>query len=199
VHVPISGTIKATVQGREAKPVHCEQCGFDYVYVMERSAQGHGTSFLCLDDTGARQRALAAAQSRVDWSLRWDCDPVPCPACGHYQRHMVPAAARLRYRWMGKLALWLFLLGCLLVLPGLWMYGLGVQGDDAFQAAVGRWILAAAGTAALAGPVLVGTNALRCRAYDPNSEDVARRIAAGRERAWSQEEFLKMVAGSKGP
>src|SRR5207248_7427585 len=80
----------ATAQGRRLKFVPCENCSTEYVYVLERQAVGTGTSVYMLNSEGAASHAVAAAGDTLDSILENDFDPVPCPCCGHYQRHMFP-------------------------------------------------------------------------------------------------------------
>jgi hypothetical protein len=83
-------TYTATMQGRALKVVPCENCSTEYVYILERQASGVGTSVYRLNDEGAAGHAQSAAGDTLQEVLDNDFDPVPCPACGHYQRYMFP-------------------------------------------------------------------------------------------------------------
>ena len=101
IPVPVAMSYTAKVKGRQLKLVSCVQCSEEYVYALERAAQAEDTSILFLDNAGAKARAEAAAQAKLNAKLERECDVVPCPACGHIQPDMVKQARRLRHRWMG--------------------------------------------------------------------------------------------------
>src|SRR5262245_34352091 len=89
----------ATVRGRVLKLVPCENCGTEYVYVLEREGVGAGTSVYGLHDDTAQQNAESGAQEALGQYLTNDFDPVPCPACGHYQAFMFPKLIETRSPW----------------------------------------------------------------------------------------------------
>src|SRR5437870_1925541 len=84
---------KATATGAWITIVFCEHCGFAYAYWLQRSIYGVATSFLIPDEVAAQ----AVARQNLYRALIQDCDPVPCPACGLYQRRMVRQLKRLRH------------------------------------------------------------------------------------------------------
>jgi hypothetical protein len=90
------------------KFVHCALCGKDFVYLMQRSATGSGSSPLFLDNQGAKQRAAAAATNSLRSHLQTDFDAVPCVHCKQFQPEM---AKRMRFRRH----LWLPLVGIAIV------------------------------------------------------------------------------------
>jgi hypothetical protein len=100
VPIPYAMRYTATLQGQAAKLVCCEQCQFEYVYLIARKASGEGTSWLFVDNQGAQQRAQDAAAERLTAKLERARDVVPCPACGWLQKDMVERARRQRYGWM---------------------------------------------------------------------------------------------------
>src|SRR5262249_47581424 len=85
VPIPYALTYKTTLRGRVPKLVRCEKCSFEYVYLLEMTVAGEGTSLLFLDNEGARQRSAAQAESALQQNLAQGCEVVPCPACGLVQ------------------------------------------------------------------------------------------------------------------
>src|SRR5262245_47586315 len=77
----------AKVHGWCLKNVPCENCSTEYVYMIDREATGAGTSMYMLNNEGAAGHATSAASETLASVLENDFDPVPCPACGHYQRY----------------------------------------------------------------------------------------------------------------
>jgi hypothetical protein len=72
------------------RPVTCEECGTQYVYVLEREARVYGFSSILDHLTGrAQQQAEEFAERALERKLRLACDVAPCPKCGHVQRDMV--------------------------------------------------------------------------------------------------------------
>jgi hypothetical protein len=187
-HVPLDWIYTATASGAVLKTVRCESCQAEYVYRLERTCTGSGTSrVLFFDKAGATERALAAAQKELRRSLRDGFDVVPCPTCGWYQQYMVHQARRQRFDWM-------LLLGVLLtagLLP-LGMLGLLINsGASPPRPPVIPWDAMLAGFVLLA---LVGTTLLVARPilagrYDPNNDDLVERLQRGRSRAVLRAEF----------
>jgi hypothetical protein len=81
--------------GQTTKMVFCEQCGRSYAYELKRTGEGSADLF-----NGGHSAAAAQADGNLSWALAVGIDLVPCPACGWYQRHMIPKARRLHRRWM---------------------------------------------------------------------------------------------------
>lgn len=86
--IPIGRSYTATVQGSVLKSNRCEKCGAEYVYEIERSATGSGSSLLFLDNDGAEERAATSARDKLYDKLESAVDAVACPSCGWYQRDM---------------------------------------------------------------------------------------------------------------
>ena len=89
----------ATRNGQVFKFVPCEECSTEYVYVLERECVGLGTSFYSLNEEGAAEHAVSAADDTLKQSLENDFDAVPCPHCGHYQRFMFPKLYETKSPW----------------------------------------------------------------------------------------------------
>jgi len=93
----------ATVQGRVAKLVPCENCRTEYVYVLEREGVGAGACVYGISVHGLNEdpadHAVAGAREGLQQYLENDFDPVPCPTCGHYQRFMFAKLMETRSLW----------------------------------------------------------------------------------------------------
>jgi hypothetical protein len=200
--IPYATEYTATLSGSVLKLVPCEHCGAEYVYQLERSAQGSGTSFLFLDNDGAQARASARAEAELRQLLERGVDLVPCPKCGWYQANMLPVARRQAYRGMRNAGL------CLLigVIPLALIGGLinaaagGAPGGD--PAIPWPVFLAGLIVLGLAGAGLLVARVVRSASYDPNAGDVEAHKQLGQSRAMLREEFEKMIqtqAGAKGP
>jgi hypothetical protein len=170
------------------KLVHCEHCQKEYVYKLERSATGSGTSMLFLNNRGASARAAAQAQDKLRRSLEEGADLVPCPACGYYQAHMLPLARRGHRRWMLLTGAWLTL--------GLIPIALIAAAiNDAARPPLLSWpvFVALLGPPALLGIGLMFGKLLLAAAYDPNHADEDTRKQFGQQRAMLREDFEKLV------
>jgi hypothetical protein len=179
----------ATVNGRVLKLVPCENCSTEYVYVLEREGTGVGTSVYKLHDDSARTHAESAAEETLRDYLANDFDPVPCPACGHYQRYMFPKLLETRSQWtlVATLAI-LVAVGLSAISAVYWgIHYLEQPGDRAL------WRLGVACSAlAIIGLIAAGLSAAqraRARRFDPNAEDQRARIEKGRDRAVTRAEF----------
>jgi hypothetical protein len=183
IPIPVGTDYTSTASGAALKLVRCEQCATEYVYRMERTAIGSGTSFLFLDNHGAANRASANAQDALQGKLERGVDLVPCLVCGWYQKHMFPRARREHRRWM-------FYLGVCLslgVLP-IAFVGAVVNSMDRDEPPI-PWPLFVAVVSLL---VSVGfgfliTKFVTARRYDPNSQDVEQRKRLGKSRAMLRE------------
>jgi tellurite resistance protein len=100
IPIPYGTKYKAKVTGSVLKQCRCEACGEEYTYTAQRRASGTGTSFLWLDDGGARERAAIGARVQVALKLNRAVDPVACPACGWLQSDMVRVLKRRRLNWI---------------------------------------------------------------------------------------------------
>ncbi|MBS0195480.1 MAG: hypothetical protein JSR77_01855 [Planctomycetes bacterium] len=97
MYIPIGSRFTSVVSGGVIKPVQCAHCDGCFLYRMQRTARGHGRSFLWLDNDGASSRAAAKAHRKLYKTLETDFDVVACPGCGNYQPAMVK---KLRVRAM---------------------------------------------------------------------------------------------------
>jgi hypothetical protein len=199
--IPIFWTgYTATVNGRVAKLVPCENCATEYVYVLEREGEGDGASLYGLNDEGALEDAVSAAEDTLKQYLANDFDPVPCPACGHYQRYMFPKLIETHSPWGAVAKVAVLLVVCLAAVTALYWGANYAQrpGDRALTR-----LVAACSVLAVAGVAGVGLWALeraRVRSFDPNTEDQQARIAKGQSRAVTRVEFeaLQRARGEGG-
>jgi hypothetical protein len=83
--------------GTVRKQVICENCNARYGYDMRRTVTLAGFSTAA----ALEQQAEARLQQR----LYHECEAVPCPGCGWYQRDMV---SRLRRGYLRRVPLWIF-------------------------------------------------------------------------------------------
>jgi hypothetical protein len=93
----LEATASHTARGSAVKTVRCEACHCQYAYRLSREAVGTSSDFLVADAQAAKQNA----SDELRKLLERECDPVPCPTCGWYQRNMVRRARQLRYRPLG--------------------------------------------------------------------------------------------------
>jgi len=165
----------ATAQGATWKPVQCERCSAQWAYRVTRKVTGQGVSPYMLDNSGAQQRASAAAQRTLDLALKNASDDVPCPRCLSYQ---ADAAARLRkakYQWM--------LVVGLVGVFGALMFGAPVAMDPqlGLPPLVGIGVVLAIAALGVA-PLLLRFKFMA--AYDPNADELLdgrRSVLAGKQ------------------
>jgi hypothetical protein len=180
-----------TVRGTILKIVPCENCSTEYVYVMEREATGAGTSAYMLNNQGAADQSKLAAADTLSAVLANDFDPVPCPACGHYQRYMFPKLSDKKETWVQTATLALLAAGCLDVVIALYWSAEYLQGpnDQNLTNMITAWLVLPVFCLVWMGLSLL--KRVRARRFDPNSEDQQSRIAIGKSRAITRAEFEK--------
>src|SRR5262245_46375005 len=167
IPIPYAAVVESVVHGRVPKQVQCEQCGHEYLYLLERQVRGQGTDLLFLDREGAEQRARAEAEARLQAVLERAVDGVPCPECGHVQQHMFPYLRRMRHRNMERLGLFLIpvavllFLGCLLATAATQNQPNGLLGE-----VLPLWGVCIVVT--LLAPFLIILRLVLIRRYDPN-------------------------------
>jgi hypothetical protein len=179
----------ATVQGRNLKFVTCENCSTEYVYVIERETTGAGTSMYMLDNEGAAGHATSAAGETLTSVLENDFDPVPCPACGHYQRYMFPKLLGNTGLWVRLVMIGVGALGCLAAVNALLrsVTYLEHPNDHGFGQMITAWSIVL--LLCLTGLGLSIVNKVIIRRFNPNVRDPQARIAIGRSRAVTRAEF----------
>jgi hypothetical protein len=188
--IPIVWTeYTATVQGRILKLVPCENCATEYVYVLEREAMGTGTSFYLLNEDGAEQQAKSDAVEALQAYLQNDFDAVPCPVCGHYQRHMFPKLYDGGSMLVQTARLIVLMAACLAVVAAVYWSIAYFQrpGDRALMRLAVT--LAALVVCGLIIAALSAAERSRARNFDANTGDQETRIRRGRSRAITRAEF----------
>ncbi|HEY7313506.1 MAG TPA: hypothetical protein VH643_29415 [Gemmataceae bacterium] len=184
----------ATVRGRVHKLVPCESCATEYVYVLERKGEGVGTSMslmgnipLMYEDEAADHAAAAADETLREY-LKNDFDPVPCPVCGHYQRHMFPKLYAPPV-WLPIVRLAAVVGGSVAAVAALYETLTYLQrlGGDALGRMAAAWAVLAALVLIVVGLGVVERS--KARRFDPNAGDRQARIAEGRRRAVTRAEF----------
>jgi hypothetical protein len=182
----------ATAAGRAVKFVTCESCATEYVYVLEREASGGGTTAYGLNSEGAERDAKSAAGETLAAVLENDFDPVPCPACGHYQKYMFPKLMETKGAAGIVLAAVALMGGCLAAVGALYWTANYFQGPNEYhyRRMVTTWSILAVVCLVLLGQSLV--RKYRIRYFDPNREDQQARLAKARSRAITRAEFEKL-------
>jgi hypothetical protein len=181
---------RTTLTGRVPKFVACEQCAFEYVYLLEKTAVGEDvTNVLFL--AGADKRASADAEARLRQALEASCEVVPCPACGHVQEHMVQRARKLRHRWMVPAAVFILVAAGFMLGSSAITMLVAVLTDRLFG--MPSLLGGAGAVAAMIGIALLRLKRLWANRHNPNDEPVATRKQQGNELAVSRQEFLQMT------
>jgi hypothetical protein len=194
IPIPIGIDYTSTMSGAVLKFVRCEHCGTEYVYQLERTATGEGTSFLFSDNKGASARAASRAEDALRRKLERGVDLVPCPACGWYQQNMLPRARREHRRWMLNTG------ACLTIglIPVALIGGLISAGQVGTPAIPWPVILAGLVVLAALGIGLMVGKFILARGYDPNSQDVETSKQLSQERAMLRDEFERLVKAQQG-
>jgi hypothetical protein len=188
VPIPYAPSYYSAVKGSSPKLVCCEQCGFEYVYLVTATGRGEGTSFLFQNNEAAKHRARAAAEADLAAALAERFAVVPCRECGHIQQHMIVLARDQRHGGMG--CLWVLLLLGGIALAALTL-ALSLDGYVEQPLLGVLWAVAAL-LAAFSVGLLVRWHRLY-RRYDPNAEPVELRKQLGQKRATSKELFLQSI------
>ncbi|MFO0965463.1 MAG: hypothetical protein U0793_07735 [Gemmataceae bacterium] len=178
--IPIARIVYASAVGSAAKIVSCETCGKKYVYEVRRLSQGQAIHLISSEGEGAKALAQRIAAHDLKKQLDAAIEVVPCPACGWIQADMLPTARRRHLRRVKILGIFI-LLG--LVLPLVMTVGAVFWPPNARAAEeiVDESILWAAGLLAVGAGILIW-RAMACKHYDPNGEDLDKRLAEGRQR-----------------
>jgi hypothetical protein len=193
IPIPYAQTYTTDLSGATLKPVRCENCHVEYVYRMERTGRGSGTSVLFLENAGARDRATQQATKELRGRLWRECDAVPCPGCGFYQEPMVRVLRRAHRRWLHHTG------RALVGVSSVSLVMAYVEWLPNFPHSSPPWLLAVCliigGVTGIAGAALLIAKASLSARYDPNATDVKARIALGRSRALLKAELEKNPDG----
>lgn len=183
--IPVGMQYTSRVSGAAAKLVLCEECGLEYVYLLERDAEGHGSSLLFLDNAGGQRRAAEAAERALAKKLDRECEVVPCPKCGHVQPDMARLAKRRHLRLVKRVGwIWTGLAAVFGILNAASSVGMD-----------GPYFLPWGAFAAIAavGPAMLVVRLLLAQAYDPNAIALEERMADAKRLALTREEFEKRI------
>ena len=115
IPIPISKKYTATSRQGTIKQVACEKCSHEYAYEMIRSAQGSSSTFVFIPGEGTKNLAADRAHQKASKMLEKQCDPVPCPECGHVQAQMIPHYRRQQLAGMRVFAYLLMILAFILM------------------------------------------------------------------------------------
>lgn len=173
MRIPLGRDHNVSQVGFNYRNVHCEECGEDYVYILER--EGHGSSFspLYLNSKGAEAEAQRQAEHNLDQMLKNEIDPVPCPSCGHFQANMIPVAQQLLHSWMTGLALAMML-----------VFAIGIiTANNADQRPIREFSAVISGICLVitVGALLVQKKMRQV--YNPNHLPISQRLELARQRA----------------
>ncbi|HTU92881.1 MAG TPA: hypothetical protein VMF69_22565 [Gemmataceae bacterium] len=198
VPIPVFWTkYTATMRGRAMKVVPCENCSTEYIYILEREASGVGTSVYMLNNEGAAGHAQSAAGDTLKEVLDNDFDPVPCPACGHYQRYMFSKLRETKGMGIVVITIALLMIGVIAAVGALRcsLDYLQNQSEADFRSMFTAWAVLL--VVCLIGFGLSVLNNRKMRRFDPNVADQQARIAIGRSRAVTRAEFEKIQQEDK--
>jgi hypothetical protein len=187
----------ASILGRAPKIVSCEGCSTEYVYIIERESTGseYSTGFMGVmpffsDNRSAKTRVEASAKEGLKGLLEEEFDAVPCPLCGHYQKHMFAKLEPPKSDWHSTWMLVTIVVGLLALLPAL-KYTLqffDAQGNSGHFEMLAFWGAFLAMVLAYAG--LSRLDQRRISRFNPNTAaDQDARIAIGKSRAITKVEY----------
>jgi hypothetical protein len=176
--IPIGRDHNVSLSGFDYRTVHCEECGEDYVYILDREGQGNSFNPMYLDSKGAEAEAQRKAEENLQHMLEEEIDPVPCPSCGHFQANMIPVARQVRHSWMTGLALIMMLAFAISIITALGAKQLSTQ---VIAAVVSGVCLVITVCALLLQKLLQ-------QSYNPNHLPISQRLELARQRAASQAE-----------
>lgn len=190
--IPYAVVFKATVHGSVPKLVECEQCQFEYVYVVTRTAEAEQTSSLFFD-TGGREEAEQRAAAYLQEGLDQACEVVPCPKCGWVQEHMVERARELHHLWLEYLARGLVLTGAFSASAAVLAIVIDLLAND-LQI---TWVSIVPGLVTAVGlgcgiPLWVYRRRL-ARRYHPNNLSLDKRKRMGQRFALGKAEFIEKM------
>lgn len=180
----------AAAKGQELKFVACENCRVEFVYLLARHAEGWATGVMFLDGDAPR-RAVRQANEELCRALAQDQDPVPCPACGWYQKYMVPLVRAQHRGWMSVIGVFLLYAAALVAALGAVRWA--VTADPAAARGSASFVEAGAWVAAAGIGLIMARRALAA-GVRPNEGDPEARKKLARRRALTRAEFDQLAA-----
>lgn len=195
--IPVGMDYTVTVRAQRPKHVTCDGCQVEYVYFVERRAEGNDSSMLFLNNSGAQKNAQRIAERRLNEKLDRAVKAVPCPGCGLIQEHMIAQAIKQKFSHSLGLAKTAALGGglfTLLSIPPLALYFKdGQTGALVMSLAYGPLSF----LAFVWGVRKWRRLAREARVYDPNSEDLKTRLERGRKEGILLAELKRILAEQK--
>jgi hypothetical protein len=179
-----------TAKGQEFKAVTCENCRVEFVYLLTRHVEGWATGVMFLDGDAPNQAARQAS-AELCHALPRDQDPVPCPACGWYQKSMLPLIRAQHWGWMSVAGVFVLYVAALTAVLG--ALGWALAPDPAAARARASFVEAGAWGAA-AGCGLILAHRLLAASVRPNDGDPEARKEVGRRLARTRAEFDRLLA-----
>jgi len=170
-------TFTATQMGMAEKIVTCEKCGNQFAYSIMCTAEAQATSLYSIGEENAANRAAANADSKVRSALESEIQARSCPACGHFQSHMIEKARETVLPWMGLRTAGVALLIYFVLAPLAWC----LNGTIVLVGSVIPWsTLYYVLGGILAVIIMMSVVRWICsRFYDPNVDTPERRIRRG--------------------
>jgi hypothetical protein len=182
-----------TLEGMALREVICENCGQEYLYLLEAQVRGSSSHLYDIGSRDGPTKAYADAEAKLAKQLEDGVDDAPCPRCGWVQNHMLPISRRRRKTDPVLLVGLLSTVGASIVIL-VFLLTWAVDKKDA-----GPVMLF--GLSILVGPIALPVTIWRClvdRRWSPNNSPVARRLAIAEEISITREEYLQMVQRGKG-
>lgn len=162
------------------REVECAACRQPFSYLVEVAATGRAFNLLSMDFGAARQRAVEAAEQKLETKIISAVRPVPCPWCSHLQRDMFRAARREAYPALRWIAIGLFISAGVAALFAGRDYLLSESLNPKYWKPL---LLLSAGLIAL-GLVCLLLRNLIARRFDPNTTPREARLEKGRKEAF---------------
>lgn len=159
--------------GSIVKQVVCENCSLTYVYEMERTAGVMGFP--------SEKKAKRIVEQKLRKKLELDCDLVPCPHCGWYQKDMIKRGRKKAGNQVPITSLVLLTISGILA----FIVVITVSGDKKDNADAQLALYAAILTAVFfcMGMGLAIAKYVQGVYWNPNKGDASERIRLGKERA----------------
>ena len=195
IPIPYAKEYSATASGRIIKEVNCQSCRRKYYYDHHVDVEGHDISLFFLDNQGAQSRATHNTEKELRRQLRLP-KAVPCPHCGYYQQEMlnVARADRLENGPLGcivGIGLVAFVIGAVVAL----IAGSIRASRASFPLEAEHWFWVATGVVTVSGLLACLIVFLLNSRFDPNGQDVAKRIRTGRQLSLSADQLPELERG----
>jgi hypothetical protein len=192
IRIPIGVEFTAIRQGSKFKPVTCELCGQEYGYFLDLAVQSQETSYLFLDEDGAKQRAADQANQKLAEALKSESGVAPCPKCGQIQQHMFRTARRERPCHIMFAGVVVLCLGGLFTLYTMFRF----VADRTFtNDAPVYWLIL--GSIFALGMVMIVGEWIHVRRWNPNSQPLQARLTLAASRSLTKEAYLEMLKKTK--